>query len=210
MIRRRNKTMVPALVVLMPILLCACVGASKVSYQYEAPYYYIPTHVHETKMIAMHRGASSWRSPGQKAATVRQRYHQVTPIAGQQPFHVVRVGHSRLLSLSSDRLFIGRSANFNVGARMYLDAVVDYLRDDDMLAVEVSAYTDNAGYPLRDRIVSNQRAAKIVHYLAKRRIPANIIYAVGCGQCPIIARNHTHLGRYHNRRVEIRYQILGE
>ena len=68
--------------------------------------------------------------------------------------------------------------------------------------LEVAGYTDNAGEPNADLILSEERADAVRDALVKAGVPSEALSAKGYGGANPIAGNDTEEGRFRNRRIE--------
>ncbi len=85
-----------------------------------------------------------------------------------------------------------------------LGLVIEVLRADATLRLEVQGHTDNVGQPAANLTLSRQRAETVRDYLIKTgRIAAERLTATGHGDTRPVAPNTTEDGRAENRRVEI-------
>lgn len=85
-----------------------------------------------------------------------------------------------------------------------LQLVIEVLKADASLKLEVQGHTDNVGQPAANLTLSQQRAAAVRDYVIKNGgIAADRLTAVGHGDTKPVAPNTTEDGRAQNRRVEI-------
>ena len=84
-----------------------------------------------------------------------------------------------------------------------LDLVVDNLKQNDAVMVEIAGYTDNTGDPAYNVTLSQRRAKAVVDYLTSKGISAEQLSAKGYGAASPIAENGSAAGRKKNRRVEM-------
>lgn len=85
-----------------------------------------------------------------------------------------------------------------------LQLVIDVLKQDETLRLEVQGHTDNVGQVAANLTLSQQRATAVRDYLVKTGgIVAARLTAVGYGDTKPVAPNATDEGRAQNRRVEI-------
>jgi OOP family OmpA-OmpF porin len=85
-----------------------------------------------------------------------------------------------------------------------LQLVIDVLRQDPDLRLEVQGHTDNVGQAAANLVLSRDRAAAVRDYLIKTGgIAAARLTSVGLGDTKPVAPNTTDEGRALNRRVEI-------
>jgi outer membrane protein OmpA-like peptidoglycan-associated protein len=83
-----------------------------------------------------------------------------------------------------------------------LDEVVDFLKRNPKVKIELQGHTDNQGSAMNDSELSQQRVDKIRGYLVSQRIKSNRVSGKGFGNTRPIALNSTEEGRRLNRRVE--------
>jgi OOP family OmpA-OmpF porin len=82
--------------------------------------------------------------------------------------------------------------------------VIDVLKQDETLRLEVQGHTDNVGQAAANLTLSQQRATAVRDYLLKiGGIAAARLTAAGYGDTRPVAPNTTDEGRAQNRRVEI-------
>ena len=85
-----------------------------------------------------------------------------------------------------------------------MDKLVNILRENPNLQIEIIGHTDNIGDASSNLILSRRRAAIVMDYLIHRGILANRLRANGFGDKQPIASNDTEDTRQLNRRVEFR------
>ena len=85
-----------------------------------------------------------------------------------------------------------------------LNSLVDFLKKNPLLKIEVSGHTDNAGYESDNQKLSGARAKAVGDYLVKKGIAADRLQCIGYGSTKPIAANDTEAGKQKNRRVEFR------
>ncbi|MDW8302880.1 MAG: OmpA family protein [Bacteroidia bacterium] len=98
------------------------------------------------------------------------------------------------------------SANLRPESYDDLDAVVELLRKNPDLRIEIQGHTDNQGSSQKNMQLSQERAIAVKNYLVKKGIHPSRIEAVGYGDTQPIAPNDTEENRQKNRRIE--YRIL--
>ncbi|MGI4832256.1 MAG: OmpA family protein [Janthinobacterium lividum] len=89
-------------------------------------------------------------------------------------------------------------------SRTELDRLVEFLRQDPSLRVEVAGYTDNVGTPAANLTLSQRRAQAVLGYLAGHGIAAARLRAHGYGETKPLAANDSEATRAQNRRIELR------
>ncbi|KAF0129601.1 MAG: OmpA/MotB domain-containing protein [Bacteroidetes bacterium] len=88
-------------------------------------------------------------------------------------------------------------------SKQELDAVVDFLRLNKNVTIEISGHTDNTGNDSLNQHLSEKRAESVKSYLLDKGIEAGRIQTKGYGSsCPMMP-NDTDEGRAANRRTEM-------
>jgi outer membrane protein OmpA-like peptidoglycan-associated protein/tetratricopeptide (TPR) repeat protein len=89
-------------------------------------------------------------------------------------------------------------------SQVELDRLVQLLKDNPTVKIEISGHTDNVGKPADNLKLSNNRAKTVVNYLISKGIAAQRLTAKGYGETKPVADNKTEEGRAKNRRTELR------
>jgi len=89
-------------------------------------------------------------------------------------------------------------------SRTELDRLVEFLRQDPSLRVEVAGHTDNVGTPAANLTLSQRRAQAVLAYLSSHGVPAARLRAKGYGETKPLAANDSEAHRAQNRRIELR------
>jgi len=97
--------------------------------------------------------------------------------------------------------FATASAKLVGESRQVLDEVVETLRRNPELKLEVAGYTDNRGNRNYNVRLSQQRAESVRNYLVAQGITGERLQAKGYGPSDPIADNASENGRAANRRV---------
>jgi outer membrane protein OmpA-like peptidoglycan-associated protein len=101
-------------------------------------------------------------------------------------------------------LFDTGKATITPGSSKELQLVIDVLKADATLRIEVQGHTDNTGTPASNLTLSEQRANAVRDYLIRTGgIAATRLTAVGFGDTKPVAPNTTDEGKAQNRRVEL-------
>ena len=102
-----------------------------------------------------------------------------------------------------------KSVLFNMGTTTLLeesyaelDAVVDFLKSNPKVEIELEGHTDNRGDAKKNLVLSQQRVEKIKSYLVSKGIAGRRVKGKGFGGTRPIATNDTEEARKMNRRVE--------
>jgi outer membrane protein OmpA-like peptidoglycan-associated protein/tetratricopeptide (TPR) repeat protein len=85
-----------------------------------------------------------------------------------------------------------------------LDKVVQLLKDNPTLKIEISGHTDNVGKPEDNLKLSEARAGSVVKYLVTKGIVATRLISKGYGASVPVAPNINDEGRALNRRTELK------
>jgi len=100
--------------------------------------------------------------------------------------------------------FETNSADLTKLSAYQLDNLVDVLNKYPTMSIEISGHTDNTGEAGYNQQLSEQRARKVMDYLAGKGISEGRLAAVGYGSTLPVAGNDTEEGREQNRRTEFR------
>lgn len=84
-----------------------------------------------------------------------------------------------------------------------LDELVDFMKHQPTMVIEVAGYTDNVGSDAANMKLSEERAETVRKYLISKGIKAEQVQAKGYGSSDPVADNGTAEGRQQNRRTEI-------
>lgn len=83
-----------------------------------------------------------------------------------------------------------------------LNKVVDFLKRNPTVSIEISGHTDSKGSDTYNQTLSQGRSQAVVDYLISQGIDASRLEAHGYGESKPIDSNDTEEGRANNRRVE--------
>ncbi len=90
-----------------------------------------------------------------------------------------------------------------------LDKLIEFLKENPTIKVEIAGHTDNKGKPDKNLQLSRWRARSVQLYLIEKGgLTATRVKFNGYGQTKPVAENKTEKGRAQNRRVE--FTILGK
>ena len=98
--------------------------------------------------------------------------------------------------------FATGKAELNENAKIILSTVLESLRDNPEIRVEIRGYTDNTGSAAVNLNLSQRRAEAVRDYLVGMGITFERLRAIGYGEANPIASNATVDGRAKNRRIE--------
>jgi outer membrane protein OmpA-like peptidoglycan-associated protein len=83
-----------------------------------------------------------------------------------------------------------------------LNKVVDFLKQNATVEIEIEGHTDNKGSDVYNQNLSQGRSQSVVDYLAEQGVERSRLAAHGYGESKPIDTNDTEEGRANNRRVE--------
>src|SRR5690606_19645601 len=83
-----------------------------------------------------------------------------------------------------------------------LDKVVDFLKQNPSVEIEISGHTDDKGSDEYNQNLSQGRSEAVVQYIVSQGIDGYRLTARGYGESKPIDTNQTEEGRANNRRVE--------
>lgn len=89
-----------------------------------------------------------------------------------------------------------------------LDNLVQLLKDNPTLKIQISGHTDNVGKPEDNLVLSENRAKAVVNYLTGKGINPARLSAKGFGATQPVESNNTEEGRARNRRTEL--QVISQ
>lgn len=93
-------------------------------------------------------------------------------------------------------------------SRSELSKLVDFMKQNPNLKIEISGHTDNSGTPAHNKSLSENRAKAVYDYLIKAGIPAARLSFKGYGETQPLAPNTTEEGKALNRRTEVKITSL--
>lgn len=84
-----------------------------------------------------------------------------------------------------------------------LDNLVDLLKENNTMVVQINGHTDNVGKPADNLSLSNNRSKSVVAYLVRKGIEPARLLSKGFGETRPVSDNNTEEGRAKNRRTEL-------
>ena len=85
-----------------------------------------------------------------------------------------------------------------------LDNIVDLMKENPSLKIQISGHTDNVGKPADNLKLSNNRANSVIQYLIGKGIDEKRLSSKGWGETKPIVENSSEEGRAKNRRTEMK------
>jgi len=116
---------------------------------------------------------------------------------------VVKEEVAKKVAASAKNIFFATgSAKLLPASFKSLNSVATILKEDADLKLDIEGYTDNAGKPAKNQLLSEQRAKAVMDYLTKKAaVDASRLSSAGYGDAKPVASNKTAKGRAQNRRV---------
>ncbi len=84
-----------------------------------------------------------------------------------------------------------------------LDGVVELLKADETLMLDIDGHTDAVGTDESNQVLSDNRAGSVKDYFLKKGIDGSRLKSTGYGETKPVADNDTAAGRAKNRRTEM-------
>jgi outer membrane protein OmpA-like peptidoglycan-associated protein/tetratricopeptide (TPR) repeat protein len=89
-------------------------------------------------------------------------------------------------------------------SQVELDKIVQLLKDNPSLKIQINGHTDNSGKPSDNMALSENRAKSVTAYLTSKGIDAGRLSFKGWGDTQPVTSNATPEGRAQNRRTELK------
>ncbi len=121
----------------------------------------------------------------------------------QLELQVQEVSTAKNIVLNNIYFATGKTS-FDESSSTDLQKLVQFLKDNPDLKLEIQGHTDNVGSVAGNKKLSEQRALSIVNYLVTKGVEKNRLTAKGYGSTLPIDSNATEDGRAKNRRVEMK------
>ena len=104
--------------------------------------------------------------------------------------------------------FETNKSTLNPSSYIQLNQVLEFMKSNSTLRLEISGHTDNVGSLKVNTKLSEERAKSVVDYLVANGIPSNRLEWKGYAFTQPVAGNDTPEGREKNRRVE--FKVIGK
>jgi outer membrane protein OmpA-like peptidoglycan-associated protein len=89
-------------------------------------------------------------------------------------------------------------------SQIELDEVIKLLKENPPVTIQINGYTDNAGKPADNLLLSQNRAKSVVNYLKSKGIDPRRLSFKGYGETEPVGPNTTEAGRAQNRRTTLK------
>jgi outer membrane protein OmpA-like peptidoglycan-associated protein/tetratricopeptide (TPR) repeat protein len=89
-------------------------------------------------------------------------------------------------------------------SQVELDAVVQLLKDNPTVKIQINGHTDNSGKAPDNKTLSENRARAVTAYLVTKGISSTRLSSMGWGDTQPVADNANPQGRAQNRRTELK------
>ncbi|MBO4603573.1 MAG: OmpA family protein [Salinivirgaceae bacterium] len=100
--------------------------------------------------------------------------------------------------------FETNSAELNAESFKELNRLIEFMKLNDNVRIELSAHTDDVGPDWYNMILSQKRAQVAVKYLKEKGVKESAIVAKGYGELHPIVPNNSDANRAQNRRIEVK------
>ena len=127
--------------------------------------------------------------------------YQDTPLLKDVPLQPIEIGKSIVLK---NVFYETDSYALKKESEIELNKVVQFLKVNPGIRIEISGYTDNVGETVYNQVLSENRAKTVANYLIAASINAQRIVSKGYGMSIAVASNDTEDGRAKNRRTELK------
>ncbi|TDE17780.1 flagellar motor protein MotB [Dyadobacter psychrotolerans] len=87
-------------------------------------------------------------------------------------------------------------------SKVELDKMVDFLRRNKTIKIEISGHTDDVGSDKENLELSKRRAQSVKEYIQKNEIAPERLISIGFGETKPVAANDSEANRQRNRRIE--------
>jgi outer membrane protein OmpA-like peptidoglycan-associated protein/Tol biopolymer transport system component len=127
--------------------------------------------------------------------------HQDAPLLKDVPLQPIEIGKSIVLK---NVFYETDSYALKKESEIELSKVVQFLKVNPGIRIEISGYTDNVGETAYNQVLSENRAKTVAKYLIAASVNAQRIVFKGYGMGNPVISNDTEEGRAQNRRTELK------
>ena len=127
--------------------------------------------------------------------------YQDAPLLKDIPLQPIEIGKSIVLK---NVFYETDSYALKKESEIELNKVVQFLKINPGIRIEISGYTDNVGETAYNQVLSENRAKTVANYLIAASVNAQRIVSKGYGTSNPVTSNDTEEGRAQNRRTELK------
>ncbi|MCX6352343.1 MAG: OmpA family protein [Bacteroidetes bacterium] len=131
-----------------------------------------------------------------------KNYVQIEPYIHDVPLQPLKAGVKITLK---NIFFKTDSYELENASALELNRMIDFLKTNPQIKIEISGHTDNTGQQDHNKTLSENRAKSVYDYLLNTgKIPTTRMKFTGYGDAQPIAENTTEKGKAENRRTELK------
>lgn len=137
-------------------------------------------------------------------------YSENVTLSNKEGFKEYKQDISLVAAKTSSKIILKNiffdSGKSSIQATSYSELLklVDLLKNNPSIRVEIAGFTDNVGDEALNQKLSEERAKTVVNYLVVKGIPSSRLVAKGYGSAQPVASNNSEEGRQKNRRTEMK------
>lgn len=117
------------------------------------------------------------------------------------PLQLVKPGKSIVLK---NIFFATDSASLENESFVELNKILQFMKDNSSIKIEISGHTDNTGSAAHNLDLSMRRAKSVVNYLVSKGVDSKRVFFKGYGETRPVASNDNEAGKALNRRTEFK------
>ncbi len=128
-------------------------------------------------------------------------FHRDAPYLKDVPLQPIEIGKSIVLK---NVFYETDSYALKKESEIELNKIVQFMKINPGIRIEISGYTDNVGETAYNQLLSENRAKTVANYLISSSVNAQRIVSRGYGMSNPVSSNDTEEGRAQNRRTELK------
>jgi outer membrane protein OmpA-like peptidoglycan-associated protein/Tol biopolymer transport system component len=132
--------------------------------------------------------------------SLKGSFHKEAPLLKDVPLQPIEIGKSIVLK---NVFYETDSYALKKESEIELNKVVQFLKMNPGIRIQISGYTDNVGETAYNQVLSENRARTVANYLIAASINEKRIVFKGYGMGNPVTSNDTEEGRAQNRRTEL-------
>ena len=133
--------------------------------------------------------------------SIKGERQQNNPILKDIPLKPIKVGEVVILN---NIFFESDKYDLKPESAIELNKLVDFLKKNPSIKIEISGHTDNVGSTDYNIELSENRAKTVFDFLIEKNIDSDRLQYKGYGETVAIDNNETELGKAKNRRTEFK------